>query len=128
MWHSDCAEPSSSFPAHQPDHAFAGPREKVMNRRAFLKTAGALAATAASFPFSLAAAELKSPSAKKLPRWRGFNLTEKCIKRRNGNNPPFRESDYQMLADWGFDFTRLPLSYLCWTEPGDWLKIRDTEL
>lgn len=98
-----------------------------MNRRDFLKTAGALTAIAASPSFALAA-DFKTPTAKKLPRWRGFNLTEKCVKWRNRNNPPFRESDYQMLADWGFDFTRLPLSYLCWTEPDDWLKIRDAEL
>jgi endoglucanase len=97
-----------------------------MNRREFLKTAGTLTAAAASLP--LAAADLKPATARKLPRWRGFNLTEKCVKRRNGNNPAFRESDYEMLADWGFDFTRLPLSYLCWTEPDDLLKVRETEL
>lgn len=100
----------------------------MINRRKFLKTTAALTAAAASSSFPLAAAEAKSPTAKKLPRWRGFNLTEKCVKWRNGKNPAFRENDYEMLADWGFDFTRLPLSYLCWTEPGDWLKIRETEL
>src|SRR5712675_1937682 len=92
----------------------------MISRREFLKSAGALTATAASSTLSLsAAAELKPAAARKLPRWRGFNLTEKCVKRRNGNNPPFREDDYAMLADWGFDFTRLPLSYLCWTEPDE---------
>src|SRR5438874_2205536 len=100
----------------------------MISRRQFLKTAGALTAAAASTALPVAAAELKPATARKLPRWRGFNLTEKCIKRRNGNNPPFRESDYAMLAEWGFDFTRLPLSYLCWAEPDDWLKIREPEL
>jgi len=33
-----------------------------------------------------------------------------------------------MLADWGFDFTRLPLSYLCWSEQDALLKIREAEL
>lgn len=101
----------------------------MISRREFLKSASALTATAASSALSLSvAADLKPATARKLPRWRGFNLTEKCIKRRSGNNPPFREDDYAMLADWGFDFTRLPLSYLCWTEPDDLLKIRDAEL
>jgi len=100
----------------------------MMNRREFLKIAGALTAAAASSRLALAAADLRPPSAHKLPRWRGFNLTEKCVKRRNGNNSTFRESDYEMLADWGFDFTRLPLSYLCWTEPDDLLKVREVEL
>jgi endoglucanase len=101
----------------------------MISRREFLKSAGALTATAACSTLSLsAAAELKPATARKLPRWRGFNLTEKCVKRRTGNNPPFREDDYAMLADWGFDFTRLPLSYLCWTEPDDLLKIREAEL
>src|SRR5947209_10616341 len=100
-----------------------------MNRRQFLLATSTLgvAATAGS-SCSLGAAELKPATAHKLPRWRGFNLTEKCVKRRNGNNPPFRETDYAMLAEWGFDFTRLPLSYLCWTEPDDLRKIRQTEL
>jgi len=100
----------------------------MISRREFLKSAGALTAAAASSTLGLAATELKPATARKLPRWRGFNLTEKCVKRRNGNNPPFREDDYAMLADWGFDFTRLPLSYLCWSEQDDLLKIRDAEL
>lgn len=32
------------------------------------------------------------------------------------------------MAEWGFDFARLPMSYLCWTDPSDWLKIQETEL
>ena len=67
--------------------------------RQFLKTAGALTAAAVSSTVPLTAAELKPATAHKLPRWRGFNLTEKCVKRHNGNNPPFRESDYGMLAE-----------------------------
>lgn len=98
-----------------------------MDRRQFLRTTATLAAAAATtsaFPLSAAT---PSPTARRLPRWRGFNLTDKCVKRRNGN-PPYRESDFALLAEWGFDFARLPLSYLCWTEPGDWLKLREEEL
>lgn len=74
-------------------------------------------------------AENSSPSAAKLPRWRGFNLLEKFIKRGDAN-PPFLESDFAIMQDWGFDFARLPMSYLCWTDPDSaaWLKLKETEL
>ncbi len=99
-----------------------------MTRREFLHAASTLAVTAAAPELRTGAAELKSATANHLPRWRGFNLTEKCVKRREGNNPPFRESDLALMSEWGFDFARLPLSYLCWTDPEDWLKVREEEL
>ena len=99
-----------------------------MNRREFLKTTGALAIAGAVAPsLSLAGAELPMPTAQHLPRWRGFNLLEKFVKRREGN-PPYQESDFTLLEEWGFNFVRLPCSYLCWTDPEDWLKLREPEL
>ncbi len=68
---------------------------------------------------------LPVPSAKKLPRWRGFNLLEKFIADRQAQ---YRESDYVMLAEWGFDFVRLPMSYRCWSQPPDWLKMDEKKL
>lgn len=68
------------------------------------------------------------PTAASLPRWRGFNLLEKFSKRRDRPNPPFRETDFEWIAELGFDFARLPMSYLCWTDPADWLKLREEEL
>jgi endoglucanase len=70
---------------------------------------------------------LPEPSARKLPVWRGFNLLEKFTKRRNGNQP-FSEQDFEWIAGWGFNFVRLPMSYLCWTEPADWLTLLEPEL
>ena len=77
----------------------------------------------------LRAAEFKPASAAKLPRWRGFNLLEKFTKRKGGN-PPFLETDFESMAAWGFDFVRLPMSYLCWADgdPTTWLKLREDEL
>lgn len=60
-----------------------------------------------------------------LPRWRGFNLLEKFTFE---HNSPFRESDFEWMADWGFDFVRLPLSYRCWVESDDWLKLKEDVL
>ena len=99
-----------------------------MNRRRFLETAGAITVAAAAAPaLSLHAADWPAVSARHLPRWRGFNLLQKFVKRKEGN-PPFPESDFALVAEWGFNFVRLPLSYLCWTDPADWLKLREPEL
>ena len=97
-----------------------------MNRRQFLKTtAAALAATAV--PVLPIIAATPPPTAARLPRWHGFNLTEKFVARRDGN-PPFADSDFALLAEWGFDFTRLPMSYHCWASPDEPLKLREAEL
>ncbi len=99
-----------------------------MTRREFLQTAASTAlAAAAGAGAPLGAAEKPMVSARHLPRWRGFNLLEKFVKRRGGN-PPFREADFALIAEWGLNFARLPLSYLCWTDPDDWLKLRKEEL
>ena len=86
----------------------------------------AVVATAAPIP-ALRGADKSTVTPRHLPRWRGFNLLQKFVKRGSGN-PPFPESDFALLAEWGFDFVRLPMSYLCWTDPADWLKLREEEL
>jgi len=85
-----------------------------MLRRDFLATMAGAAAAAAGAPL-LPQAE---PSAAKLPRWRGFNLLEKFIFNKGGNRA-FQESDFEMMAQWGFDFVRLPMDYRCWAEDPD---------
>lgn len=94
-----------------------------MLRRNFLKTGLSITAIGVGMP-QLLLAEQK-PSARKLPRWRGFNLLEKF----NGNNnQAYLETDFQMMADWGFDFTRLPMSYHCWSKPENWLVMDESVL
>jgi endoglucanase len=66
---------------------------------------------------------LPEPSAKKLPRWRGFNLLEKFTNARG--NRPFVEDDFRWIADWGFDFVRLPMDYRTWTSPDDWRRFNE---
>ncbi|MCS7090285.1 MAG: cellulase family glycosylhydrolase [Verrucomicrobiota bacterium] len=88
-----------------------------MTRRQFLQMAFFAAASLRLEESTLLASrprELPEPRASRLPRWRGFNLLEKFIARPEGN-PPFRESDFEWIAEWGFDFVRLPMSYRCWT-------------
>jgi endoglucanase len=103
-----------------------------MPRRTFLKTAAAATAggvVAPLLPDPAAAAALPEPTAARLPRWRGFNLLEKFTRRRGGN-PAFRETDFQIMQEWGFNFARLPMSYQCWAEPdpGRWLKMDEAQL
>lgn len=68
---------------------------------------------------------LPEPTASKLPRWRGFNLLEMFM----AHSPqPFREDDFALIAELGFDFARLPLDYRIWTDPNDWTKLREDRL
>ena len=68
---------------------------------------------AALLPGSAVAADARfKPVDNKLPRWRGFNLLDFF-----SPNPPrsdrggTREEDFVWMADWGFDFVRIPMAY-----------------
>jgi aryl-phospho-beta-D-glucosidase BglC (GH1 family) len=47
-----------------------------------------------------------------LPRWRGFNLLSKFTLE---GDEPYVEWDLDFMAEWGFDFVRLPTDYRIWT-------------
>jgi endoglucanase len=98
-----------------------------MDRRQFLGTA-AVAAAGMMVPTASRRALADEPTAAKLPRWRGFNLLEKFIAPRSGASPPFVEQDFELIADWGFDFVRLPLDYRCWSPGKDWKLISERVL
>jgi len=65
------------------------------------------------------------PTQAALPRWRGFNLLEMFTTRSTGE---WREDDFAWIADWGFDFVRLPMCYLLWVEEGDAYKVKEPML
>ena len=65
--------------------------------------------------------ELPKARYDKLPIWRGFNLLEKF----NGRNDRFRENDFRMICDFGFNFVRLPMDYRMWILDKDWRKINE---
>jgi endoglucanase len=58
----------------------------------------------------------------RIPRWRGFNLTELA-----GGQPHqrYQETDFEWMAEWGFNFARLPCSYWSWSNKQYWLIISD---
>lgn len=104
----------------------------LMNRRQFLKVAAGAAALSVTVTRAaekgktvMNASDKQIPSASHLPRWRGFNLLEKFTSRQNA---PFRESDFEWMAELGFDFARLPLSYQCWADTSDWLNLKEDAL
>lgn len=63
-----------------------------------------------------------SDSAKNpLPRWRGFNLLYFFSPKWK---QPLYEDDFRWIADWGFDFVRLPMNYQLWTQGDGLFNIR----
>jgi endoglucanase len=97
-----------------------------MERRDFIT--GALAAAAAASPRPLFPAD-EGVSGHRIPRWRGFNLQGRfATPDRPYDGPAFEESDFEAMAEWGFDFARLPLSYWSWGSPANWTEIREEPL
>jgi endoglucanase len=44
------------------------------------------------------------------------------------NNEPFVETDFEWMAQWGFNFVRLPMSYRCWADPKNPLHLVEQTL
>lgn len=107
-----------------------------MNRRDFLNVSAAAAALAVTGRSRAGDAPIPRPASKasagpipvkqpRIPRWRGFNLTELTDGRRGQS---FVETDFQWMAEWGFDFARIPMSYWSWADRADWMKIDEAAL
>src|SRR6478752_8420144 len=94
-----------------------------IRRRNFLKSSIALAASLTSL--KSISEVFTDPDYKHLPRWRGFNLLEKF----DGNsNQPYKEMDFKMIHELGFNFVRLPMSYRCWSSPDNWYQLNESVL
>lgn len=99
-------------------------------RRNFLKKLAIIPFVASSTDlFSLHLSEKNKATSlyqnQEVPLWKGFNLLNKF-------NPhqqtPFSETDFEIIADWGFNFVRLPLSYWCWSSEDNWYSIDEKVL
>lgn len=80
-----------------------------MYRRTFVKNTGLLTAGVA-----LAGSDAFASSGKpknKLPKWKGFNLTDFNTPNPTANRRYTSEEQLKWMKDWGFDFVRLPISY-----------------
>ena len=91
-----------------------------MDRRNFIKTSSALGAL--TIP-GIGINAFASPDKNifDFPRYRGFNLLAKF----SGHGPrrQFEEEDFEIMAGWGFDFARIPMSYWNWASKDDWYAI-----
>ncbi len=61
-----------------------------------------------------------------LPRLRGFNLQAKYAL--EWSNKPFKEKDFRMISELGFNFVRLPMDYRIWIVDGDWREFDENVL
>ena len=99
-----------------------------MDRRSFVKTAAILCAAGAASAQPVLAAE-DDITARRIPKWRGFNLLGRfAMPDRPYTGDAFDEFDFATMAEWGFDFARLPLSYWVWSSRDDWSVIREEPL
>ena len=78
--------------------------------------AGPLWRTLAAPPSASQAMTVPQPiTHARLPRWRGFNLLEKYRSDLPQWSRAYEEWDFDVIANWGFDFVRLPTDYRIWT-------------
>lgn len=92
---------------------------KNISRADFLKTMAA-ATAAMMIPSMMSDDALQAatlPAKRKKELWKGFNLLNKF---NPDNQTAFDEKDFEIMAEWGFNFARIPLSYWCWSKADDW--------
>ncbi|MBX3176635.1 MAG: cellulase family glycosylhydrolase [Candidatus Hydrogenedentes bacterium] len=89
-----------------------------MHPRSILTTLLVTASMATPLFGAVAAPPLPEATPQKLPIWRGFNLLEKFSL--DWPKGPFREEDFQLIHELGFNFVRLPMDYRLWIVDGDW--------
>jgi len=81
-----------------------------MKRRNFIKSSG-LTAAGISLAGNLTLGNPVLSTGNKIPRWRGFNLLDYFSPHEGRNNALTTDDDLKWMADWGFDFVRLPMAY-----------------
>ncbi|HVO09290.1 MAG TPA: cellulase family glycosylhydrolase [Vicinamibacteria bacterium] len=99
-----------------------------MRRRTFVQQAALLGAVAGR-PTAVRAAADGDVTAERIPRWRGFNLQGRFgWPGHPYEGTAYEEADFEAMAEWGFDFARLPLSYWTWGSRDDWSLFREEPL
>ncbi|MFO1475265.1 MAG: cellulase family glycosylhydrolase [Verrucomicrobiota bacterium] len=82
-------------------------------------------AQAGSTAFAQPAAVIEpQPNARPVPagRWRGFNLMGRYAVQWTNTMTGFREPCFAAIADWGFNYVRLPIDYRSYSASNDWLQ------
>jgi endoglucanase len=94
----------------------------MMDRRKLLSSAAAAGLLPRSLRAQSAPGILPQPH---IPAWRGFNLIELAWGDRHQR---YQESDFRRMAEWGFNFARLPCSYWTRSSKDDWMNISEQAL
>jgi endoglucanase len=97
----------------------------IIDRRSLLAKSVPVAASLLTCSVHAQPAPTISQSQPTIPRWRGFNLTELAGGQRR---QLYQESDFNWMAEWGFNFARLPCSYWAWSDKNNWMTIEDAAL
>ena len=79
-----------------------------MNRRKFIRNTSL---STAAVVLSGTKNFFDGKSKNKLPKWKGFNLTDFNTPDPSGNRRSTTEDHLKWMRDWGFDFVRLPIAY-----------------
>ena len=99
-----------------------------MNRRTFINRAST-SLVAALVASAIARGSTEDIDARRIPRWRGFNLQGWFgTPEKPNTGQAFDEFDFATMAEWGFNFARLPLSYWTWGKKDDWSYINEEVL
>ncbi len=103
-----------------------------MKRRKFVELCGLASAASLVTPGMSYAVDSKKDLAR-YSRYRGFNLLEKLtgtIGKYNGPGPrlKFQEEDFEIMAEWGFNFARIPMAYWQWASPENWYSVNEDVL
>lgn len=85
---------------------------KTNNRREFIKIAGVAGIVAGIADIAPGYASTTVVKSNKLPKWKGFNL-QYFYRLGEGISEP-QEEHFKWIAEWGFNFVRMPMSYRLW--------------
>jgi len=81
------------------------------NRRDFIRKTGMATCGILMAGSSAYGALLSKKAENKLPRWKGFNLLDFFSPNPNRSREGTTEEHFKWMADWGFDFVRIPMAY-----------------
>ncbi|WP_353126747.1 glycoside hydrolase family 5 protein [Parapedobacter pyrenivorans] len=82
-----------------------------MQRREMLKHTGALALGLTGLPLLPGGKLLAAAPTNALPRWKGFNVLDFFNPDPKHRRQHTTQEHFRWMADWGFDFVRVPMAY-----------------
>jgi hypothetical protein len=82
-----------------------------------------------SFEYIDKTTDLPVPTAERLPStWKGFNLLNMFYLGGSDNDSAFREEDFKIISEWGFNFVRIPMDYRIWIRANNWNNINEAAI